>query len=236
MIELNLLGERMGSERGRDYAYRILRYNIVTMQLPPGSVLNEPELIEQLEMSRTPIREALILLKDEGLVDVMPQRGSKVTLVSLHAVREGFFMRRVLESVLIRDLSGRLSNDQIGRLKENLSAQEAALDAGAENSLVDFFILDDRFHKLLYEFSGWDRLWESAHKVCSHFDRVRYLDTVVNRVELRLILEQHRQLYYYLSMGVPASADLDRFCTEHLGRWLEHAEHMISSCPEYFAD
>jgi len=226
----------MGSERGRDYAYRILRYNIVTMQLPPGSVLNEPELSEQLEMSRTPIREALILLKEEGLVDVMPQRGSKVTLISLHAVREGFFMRRVLESVLIRDLAGRLPNDRIDRLKQNLSAQEAAQKAGGKSALVDFFILDDQYHKLIYEFSGWEQIWENTHKVCSHYDRVRYLDTVVNCVDLRLILEQHRRLYYYLSVGVPAKDDLDRFCAEHMGRWLEHAEHMLSSCPEYFTD
>lgn len=236
MVTLDMLGERQGRERGRDYAYRILRYNIVTTRLPPGSVLNEPELSEQLEMSRTPIREALILLKYEGLVDIMPQRGSKVTHISLHGVREGFFMRKVLESVLIRDLAGRLSSAQVSLLKENLAAQEAALEAGAERGLTDFFILDDDMHKLLYEFSGWHEIWESVHRVCSHFDRVRYLDTMLNHAYIQPILEQHRKLFYYLSLGVPSGEDMDVFCEEHIGRWLVRAEHVIASAPEYFVD
>ncbi len=236
MAALELLGERQGSERSRDYAYRVLRYNIVTMRLPPGAALSEQELIGQLDMSRTPIREALILLKDEGLADIMPQRGSKVAYISLHGVREGFFMRRVLESVMLRELAGRLSNGQIVRLRENLAAQEAALDAGGRSMDADFFSLDNQLHKLLYEFSGWERMWESVHKVCSHYDRVRFLDTAANQADHRLILEQHRRLVSWLSMGLPAGADPDDFCARHLGRWLEHAEHMLSAYPEYFTD
>lgn len=236
MIALDLLDGRRRSERGRDYAYRILRHNIVTTRLPPGSVLNEPELSEQLSMSRTPVREALILLKYEGLVEIMPQRGSKVTYISLHRVREGFFLRKVMESVLIRDLAGKLSSAQVTRLKENTAAQEAALEAGGEKGFVEFFILDDELHNLLYEFSGWLEIGENVRRVCSHFDRIRYLDTVLNHAYLQTILEQHRKLFYLLSLGAPAGEDLNAFCEEHIGRWLIRVEQVIMSSPEYFID
>ena len=199
-------------------------------------MINEAELSDQLEMSRTPIREALILLKEEGLVDIVPQKGSNVSYISRSGVREGYFMRCVLESVMIQELASKLSNDQIYRLKSNLTLQEEVLRTSPETKSTDFFLLDDQLHRLIYEFSGRERMWESTHKVCTHYDRIRFLDTVANNVDELLILEQHKALYYYLMIGIPENVDINHFCKAHMGRWLEHAQYMLSTYPDYFID
>ena len=235
-MKLECMDERRDGERGREYAYRVLRHNIVTLCLPPSTVLNESELIECLEMSRTPIREALILLKDEGLVDIVPQRGSKVSQISLSRVREGYFMRLVLENVIVQELAGKLSAESIGLLKENLAAQERVLNQRAGSISPEFFFLDDAMHMYLYQFSGRERIGDCVHKMCAHFDRVRYLDSAVSRTDQNLILEEHKKLYYYLALGIPADVDVSAFCRRHLGRWLECAQAVISAYPDYFVD
>ena len=78
-----LLDVRRMDENNRAYAYRMLRKNIMTLQLQPGCQLSEAELCEQLAMSRTPVHEALMMLKSEWLVDVLPQRGSIVSKISV---------------------------------------------------------------------------------------------------------------------------------------------------------
>ena len=85
-----LLDVRRMDENNRAYAYRMLRKNIMTLQLQPGCQLSEAELCEQLAMSRTPVHEALMMLKSEWLVDVLPQRGSIVSKISVPYLNEGF--------------------------------------------------------------------------------------------------------------------------------------------------
>ena len=84
-----LMDPRQPDENNRAYAYRILRKNIMNIQLQPGCQLSEAELSEHLVMSRTPIHEALMMLKGEWLVDVLPQRGSIVSKISIQYINEG---------------------------------------------------------------------------------------------------------------------------------------------------
>ena len=138
--------KRSADESSRDYAYRILRKNIMMLNLKPGEVLSEGDLSELLGMSRTPVHEALILLKNEDLVDILPQRGSKVSCISLNLVKEGFFMRQILEAAIISEIAGCLSREQMVLVRENLRQQEELL-AGPEPSTDQFLDLDDRMHR-----------------------------------------------------------------------------------------
>ena len=106
-----LLDVRRMDENNRTYAYRMLRKNIMTLQLQPGCQLSEAELCEQLAMSRTPVHEALMMLKSEWLVDVLPQRGSIVSKISVPYLNEGFAMRRILEPALLRGLAGYIAGE-----------------------------------------------------------------------------------------------------------------------------
>ena len=149
-MSLTIVNKRCPEETNSDYAYRLIRRNIMNLYLKPGAVLNEAELSDQLGMSRTPIREALILLKNEGLVDIMPQRGSRVSHISLSLVREGYFMRRILETAIIREIAGALSSEQTAALKANLELQRQELARYVDKLSDDFFDLDDDMHRMLY--------------------------------------------------------------------------------------
>ena len=83
-------------ETGRDYAMRVLKENILRLELEPGSKVSENELAAQLGLSRTPVREALMALAKVRLVEVYPQRGSEVARIDYDLVEESCFMRRIL--------------------------------------------------------------------------------------------------------------------------------------------
>lgn len=233
---LEVSRERYPEENSRAYSYWALRRNIMLLRLTPGVPLNEAELGEQLGMSRTPIREALILLRNEGLVDILPQRGSKVSRISLSHVKEGYFMRRILESAIVKELAGTLSPEQMRQIRENIDAQGEELKRSKGAVSDRFFEMDNELHRLFYQFSHRERIWTSVHSLCSHYDRVRYLDTLANEIDQSQILEQHENLYYYLMMGIPAGVDMEGFYTEHLGRWLEGFRHMYTAYSGYFTD
>ena len=234
-MTFKVMEARSTEESNRDYAYRILRKNIMRLYLKPGEVLSEGDLSELLGMSRTPVHEALILLKNEGLVDILPQRGSKVSCISLNYVKEGYFMRQILEAAIIDEIAGTLGPEQMARMKECLDQQEQLL-AGTEASMDLFLELDDQMHRLLYEFSRRNRIWTAMHALSSHYDRVRYLDTLVNTVDLAEILKHHHILYYYLLLGIPGDVDIRKFCRSHLGRFLLDFQKTMAAHPEYFEE
>ncbi|MGN0372889.1 MAG: GntR family transcriptional regulator [Enterocloster sp.] len=235
-MAFEIVSGRDPEESSRDYAYRLLRKNIMMLHLEPGTVLSEGDLSEQLGMSRTPVHEALILLKNEGLVDILPQRGSKVSFISLSFVKEGFFMRQILEAAIIEEIAGTLTPEQMRLLKDNLEQQERVLRDSSGQPTDEFFDLDDRLHRYLYEFSRRQRIWSATHSLNSHYDRIRYLDTIINTVDLSKIVEQHNTLYYYLLLGIPGDVDIRKFCRRHLGRFQIDFKKTIASRPGYFVD
>ena len=176
-----LLDVRRMDENNRAYAYRMLRKNIMTLQLQPGCQLSEAELCEQLAMSRTPVHEALMMLKSEWLVDVLPQRGSIVSKISVPYLNEGFAMRRILEPALLLRAGRKADAGTAERISGTAEPAERR-PLSDQDAADDFFIsLDNDFHRLLYHDSGYDRIWEAMHNVTSHMDRVRYLDSALCR-------------------------------------------------------
>ena len=87
------LTERLPRETGRDYALRMLKDNIVRLELKPGSLVSENELAAEMGLSRTPVREALIELSKVKIVEIYPQRGSAIARIDCHMVEEAKFMR-----------------------------------------------------------------------------------------------------------------------------------------------
>ena len=137
------------NENNRAYASRVLRSNIMTLRLKPGESLNEIELAHALRMSRTPVHEALTTLQSEWLVDIFPQRGTRVSRIDLTLVKEGHSTRLLLESALLRDVAGKIDRSQIQELMECMRKQNALI-SHIEDSVDEIIQLDDEFHRMMY--------------------------------------------------------------------------------------
>ena len=224
--------EKKQMENNREYAYRLLRDNIMTFRLVPGQSLNENELSELMHVSRTPVHEAILMLKEESLVDVFPQSVSRVSGIDLETLNVGLFLRLQVEPVIISQTAGNLTKEQIVRLKENLEAQETA--ALQETYLDTFFKIDDEFHRMIYEFAKKARVWRAVRSVCSHYDRVRYLDAIDTKANIQIFVEEHKTIYSSLLSGEIVDFDFPKFYEGHLATYRKHFRQMLEKYPEYF--
>ena len=140
-------------ENNRVYACRVLRMNIMTLRLQPGEPLNEAELAARLQMSRTPVHEAITTLRNEWLVEIFPQRGTQVSRIDPALVKEGYSTRLLLESALLRDVAGKIGRTQVQQLLDCMRQQEALRDR-MPDAVDEFIQLDDEFHRMMYFFGG----------------------------------------------------------------------------------
>jgi DNA-binding GntR family transcriptional regulator len=129
-----------------DRAYYAIRELIVSLELRPGSVVNERELMERLELGRTPIREAVRRLAQEQLVEVFPRRGTFVTTVEIRDLASICDVRSALEAHAARIAAERASDGD----REELADLIAELDAGAEYDDRALMAFDERIHRAVY--------------------------------------------------------------------------------------
>lgn len=234
MNELTIL-PRKPKENNREYSYRVLYYNIMTLKLPPGITINENEIAEQLHISRTPVHEALTMLKSEYLVDIVPQSGSTVTLISLRNIREALFMRATIEPAIYRQLVGSISSEYLKKMADNLDEAHKLITADENEEAADLFIkLDDEFHKIAYLAAQKPNLWKATSAVCSHFLRIRYQESILIKEDLSHIYGEHKQLYNYLLFGGTKFFDMDEFYDAHLFYFKSYFLQVLDKYPQYF--
>jgi GntR family transcriptional regulator, rspAB operon transcriptional repressor len=160
----------MPQRTNRRRVYETLRRKLLTLELPPGTALSENELAAALGVSRTPVREGLILLAEEGLVQVFPQVGSFVSRVDPDRVADAQFLREAVELAALDDLPPELDPEIVAELRANLDRQQAP-----DTDLEEFFELDEAFHHALLRLSGHARAWSTVVAAKGHLDRARRL-------------------------------------------------------------
>lgn len=226
------LPKRKEKETNREYAYRALRYNIMVLKLLPGTTLNEGKLSEIFNISRTPIHEAIIQLKSEHLVEVYPQSGSRVSLIDMSILKEGLFLRSVVEPVILKQIAGNINLEMLAPLKENLDMQKSILLE--ENPIDIFFKLDDKFHQIIYNIANKSKTWYSIKSITTHYDRVRYIDAILNNTHLEFIYRQHKKMYNLILIGFTSDFNLDEFYENHLGIFRNNFEKLLEENSDYF--
>lgn len=180
-------------ERGRpipDQVYALLRRTIVTLRLPPGAPIVEKEITRQLGISRTPLRDALRLLAEEGLVEIKPQSGTFVALINQQQLAEGRLIRRALEIEGIKLAVERVKQEDVDQLYALIDQQERAAGRGDHVGFID---LDDRFHRSISELSGHRRLWKVINGVKAQLDRLRLMTIPLPGQNTRVI-GQHQAI------------------------------------------
>lgn len=221
------IAERKPGETGRDYAMRVIKDNIVRLELEPGASISDRELAVALGLSRTPVREALLELAKAKIVEIYPQRGSAVALIDYNLVEEAQFIRSVMETAVVELVCERITPEQLAQLKEHMALQEFYYQQGASERLLE---LDDEFHRLLFKIAGRMQAYGLVQSVTVHFDRVRSL--AVNVVKEQSWLGDHKKLIEAIENRDPEEAR--RRMQHHLNRYQVDEEAMRNQYPQYF--
>ena len=182
--------EKKHKETGKEYAYRVLKDNIMSLELKPGELLSESDLSEKLSISRTPIREVLMRLKGEHLIEVKPQAGTYISLIDKELIKEAIFMRKLLEKEVLRVACSELSDELFMELEKNLFAQKLVLNRDGKES--EFHNLDKEFHKLIFIGCNKINIWESIMKISTHYNRMRLLSET--KIDKHQIIKQHEEM------------------------------------------
>lgn len=222
-------------ETNREYAFRILRYNIMMMNLYPGETLNEGVFSEQLNISRTPVHEALLLLQNQNLVTLIPQSGSHVSLIDLNKVNEGLFIRQSLEPSIFRQAHNCVSSGFLTEMKSLLDRSLEILNQMPDQrSYSELITLDDRFHQIPYIFAHKTTIWDSLQTICSHYDRIRYQGYLSGEDDPFVNYEEHKILFHYLIIGETSDFDLDHFFLQHTNHFKNFFPKFYSENPQFF--
>ncbi|MEU6117046.1 GntR family transcriptional regulator [Streptomyces sp. NPDC047117] len=211
----------------RRAVYETLRRKVLTLELPPGAALSENELGASLGVSRTPVRESLILLAQEGLVQIFPQVGSFVSRVDPARVADAQFLREAVELAALDDLPAELDPELVEELRRNLAEQRRP-----GLGLEEFFELDETFHHALLRLSGHGSAWATVVSAKGHLDRARRLG-LYETASPDGFAAQHVEIFDAVLAG---DAALVRSAMRtHLRAVFDDVERVRARSPELFA-
>jgi DNA-binding GntR family transcriptional regulator len=210
--------------------FEALRQAIVQLQLKPGNLLSEAEIARQLGVSRQPVREAFIKLAEVGLVEVRPQRGTFVMLISIREVQNARFIREAIEVAVIRKAALETSIGKIADFNRILEDQRGASAAGDN---VRFLRLDDAFHQALAHAAGCDHAWRVIETLKAQMDRVRYL-SMPDATPTETLIEQHAAIVDALARHAPD--DAEAAMRAHLSEIVMSLPRIAQANPELFSD
>ncbi|MCR5733635.1 MAG: GntR family transcriptional regulator [Lachnospiraceae bacterium] len=222
-----LVTDRLSQESAKDYAFRVLRENIVSLKLKPGTLVSENEMATELGLSRTPVREALIDLSKVMIIESIPQRGSYVSLIDSKMVEESRFLRKVLDKAVIEVACDIASKESIDALEENVHLQEYYLEREAPEKI---YKLDNEFHRLIYIAAEKGIINDMMSTMMLHFDRVRMMS--VETVKDMKIVGDHRGMLEAIKEKDKEKAVA--LVEKHLNRYSFDEEQIRKGFPEYF--
>jgi DNA-binding GntR family transcriptional regulator len=210
--------------------YADLRDAIVRGELEPGRQISENDLAHVLGVSRTPIREALSRLRDDRLVEVVPQLGTYVSPISPQAVADAQFIREALECAAIRGAAKRVGESDLADLEENLHSQERARDQADAEA---FYLLDNAYHRALFDLSGHPAVAQVSERAKSHLNRIRRLSLNAPDYLPEMVAEHRIVLNALAGRDVETAESALR---HHLRMVLREVPRIREEHPEYFDD
>jgi DNA-binding GntR family transcriptional regulator len=187
-----------------DRTYEALKSAILANELPPGTALSVPELARQLDVSRSPVREAVQRLIYDGLASYAPHRGAEVSRVDLDDLRELYVVRELLEGLAARLATERLDADGLATLNAIIAEHEQALAQDADDAR--HVELDLRFHRQLRDLAGNKHLTAALEPIAgrAHFA----LHSLWRSPDApRLALDEHKRVVAAMITGDPELAE-----------------------------
>ncbi len=210
--------------------FEALRRAIIQFRFQPGNPLSEAEIARQLGVSRQPVREAFIKLAEAGLVEVRPQRGTFVRLISLREVENARFIREAIEVAIVRKAAEKATATAIAGLDALLARQREAAAAGDNPA---FLRLDEQFHQDIAAAAHCEDAWRVLEGLRAQMDRVRFL-SLPDATPLDTLIDQHKAIVQGIADGSPQAAE--DAMRRHLSEILLSLPKLAAANPAYFLD
>ena len=202
--------------------YREIRERIISLDLPPDTILVRTELADRFDVSQSPVREAIQRLDQDGLVIAYPQSRTVVTRIDRGRIREEHLLRTAVECEVVRRLAESGDPETLKKARGFLKMQEALVD---DMDQVDLFKqLDEAFHEALFAGVNQSNLHQHIHARCGHLARLRTLD-LPSPGKTASVLEAHRAVIDAIESG---DGDLsERTMREHLSGSMRRMSQIV---------
>lgn len=174
-----------------EQAYAAIKGMINRLELKPGEPITEAQLSAVLQISKSPIRSALIHLQRDGLVATTPYKETVVSEINVERVRSIYEARAVIEPYCVSEVTERLHESDVARLREMLDRSERLLTAEAYPA---FFAINSEFHGFFVRRQGNDLFWNLYQVVDTQMERVRMLSATIFG-HPRKQFEEHSQIF-----------------------------------------
>lgn len=205
-----------------------LRRRILSLDLAPGAILSRAELATRYGISSTPLRDALLRLRDEGLVTIMPQSRTQVTRIDLDQARQIHVLRSTVEAEVAGRLASAPPEGLVAQLKTLIQMQEGE---ARRRDMSAFARLDLAFHEALLHAAGLDAVHRVIRRESIHIDRLRALH-LMQPEKAQQILEDHRSVATGIAAADPgAAAEAMKL---HLSQSILLGEQLTRQRPEFF--
>lgn len=156
----------------KDFAYHELKKKIWKKELSPNEIIGEAELVKELGVSRTPLREALSILEHEKLLIRQPNKRLKVSPISIKKAEEIFEVRAHLECIAVREAIENTTQEDIEKLGIIVHLTQQKND---EQDFEKTFFYGEQFHYYIYQLSGNSTVQTILMQLDDHIKRYRYL-------------------------------------------------------------
>lgn len=208
--------------------YGLLHEAIVSLWFKPGQPLKERAIYQQLQISRTPVREAFLRLAEEGFVNILPQAGTYVSLICVRDLEESQFIRESLELGSVR-WAVRNFTPELSEALEDLLEQQ--IKCVQQEDREQLWRLDEQFHKTIAEFKHTSQVWKITKNAKAHMDRVvRLAYPVIENPNQ--ITDGHYDLVKLMKQG--DLAGVEGSMRDHLGLIYEFLPPIIEWHSDYF--
>ena len=180
-----------------DQIYAALRDAIVELRLLPRTLISENMICRQIGVSRTPVRNAIVRLVEEDLLDVFPQQGTYVAPIKMAKVRDGHFIRKALEIAILEKAASSWTSSASEEARAVLDEHEVLIGRG---DIQAFFRVDVKFHQCFARAAGVEGVWRPIQHAKAHLDRLHCLAFPIND-RMKAVALEHRAILDALEAG-----------------------------------
>lgn len=206
-----------------EMVYRCLKQDILDLKLKPGQLLKEAELCERFQVSRTPVRDALRMLQEQGFVLAVPYKGIYVTLLSLSNIKQMIYMRVAVETMVLRDFLDMVTPMMMEDIRYLIRKQKALI-LESDFKPEQFYRLDAQMHALWFEATKKTKLWEILQEQQLHYTRFRMLD-FVTETDFTRIIKEHEEMFALIEKKDIKA--LEQALKDHLYFSMKRMRHQI---------